>query len=86
MLFSEGKHPPHRVKSMTSLGYLANEAKRSGRIIGEDGEYLIVAIHRDVFARRRQQQRDSLRVRRAKARAAYAESIGRMGGNESPSS
>ena len=70
---------------MTSLGYLTNEAKRSGRIIGEDGDYLIVAIHKDVFARRRQQQRDSLRARRATARAAYFNSIDRMrarGGTE----
>ena len=67
---------------MTTMGYLASEAKRFGRIIGEDGDYLIVAIHKDVIARRRQQQRDSLRVRRAKARAEYVTSLGYMPGSE----
>lgn len=59
------------------MGYLANEAKRSGRIIGEDGDYLNVAIHKDVIARRRQQQRESLLARRAKAHAEYLASIER---------
>ena len=59
------------------MGYLANEAIRSGRIIGTEGDYIIVAIHKDVIARRRRQQRDSLRVRRAKARAEYLASIRR---------
>ena len=67
----------YRVKSMTASGYFANEAIRSGRIIGEDGDYLIVAIHKEVIARRRQLQRDSLRARRIKARAEYLASIER---------
>ena len=72
LLFSitgSGTDRPYRVKSLTIMGHLANEAKRAGRIIGSDGDYLIVAIHKDVIARRRQQQRDSLRARRDKARA-----------------
>ena len=59
------------------MSYLANEAIRSGRIIGTEGDYIIVAIHKDVIARRRRQQRDSLRVRRAKVRAEYLASIRR---------
>ena len=66
------------MKSMTSLGYLANEAKRSGRIIGEDGDFVIVAIPKSAIARRRQQQRDSLRARRTKARLDYMVSKGEI--------